>query len=697
MKRALILMLSISLVTGSLAGPAHARKKGKAPKKIKRDAGPRRVNCPSRARHVKAGDNLQKKLDSAGRNASICFKPGIYRLRHAIHPRDGQVLIFRRGAVLNGSKVVTNWSKDGSHWVAGDQSQRFTVPTMMTEHMCDNSSHACIYEDVFFEGKPLRHVTSRSRLGPGRVYFDKNTSKIYIARNPQGHTIEATVGDAAIMSKAARVTVAGATIEKFAHDGIDVTASNWTITDSDIRRIHFHAIDLHGGAGHVLRNNRLHHNGVIGMTAVSVRDLTVKRNKFDHNNYLHAGPLAAGWHEGGVKILKAHHVGFRKNWIHHNYGDGLWFDWNNSRIDIAKNLIEANTRNGLHYEASFDAKVRRNIIRNNGTVWAAQGKGIYNSTSKNVTYQGNRIEGNVIRSIVISWQDRGRSEKFGERRSANLLFRNNRIVLHKNFQSWVGVYWDQDPRIFKSNNRFQNNTYVAPRHSERKGKRWWRWDGKDLTWSEWRARGFDVKGTLRKGRKKVVGRTPPRMAEREFFLRDTDGCVTNQNYLRPRKGENKVCREIDQAANQVWAAKNGIPLKLDTSRRLTGRVTTTSADCASGASTLPPLPLHNSSAAATSPCSPVEIGVGEVRLDVTVVGTVAGKKRNLGAYTHTFLTAPGEVNTSRVSIKLDQALANARVHGLKILTKLHGAALGHRVVVLNDPASWIQVPIFVLR
>jgi len=142
----------------------------------------------------------------------------------------------------------------------------------------------------------------------------------------------------------------------------------------------------------VIQNNHVRHNGIIGMTTGAVDAFTVQGNEFDHNNYLHAGPRTGGYEEGSVKILQSHDVVFRDNWSHHNVGDGLWFDWDNYDILIENNVLENNSRNGLHYEASFDATVRYNTIRGNGTDSGSEPAGILNSTSKNVEYYGNRIE-----------------------------------------------------------------------------------------------------------------------------------------------------------------------------------------------------------------------------------------------------------------------------------------------------------------
>ena len=456
--------------------------------------------CRAGSQRINESDDLQDALDAAGQGAALCFEPGTYRLQQALQPLSKQTLDFRPGAVLNGSEIVDKWTRRGSYWssIGHLHSDLDSVPGLPDEtQMCQDAPTACIFDDVFLDGRPLEHVQTLSSLDePDEVFVDRPAGTINIATDPTDRQVEATVAGFAIQSAADDVTIRGATIEMFAYTGINTAANRWWIEDSDIRYVHFQAIGIYGGTGHVIRNNHVHHNGVIGMTAAGVNGFTIQGNEFDHNNYLHAGPKAGGFHEGAVKILQSHDVVFRDNWSHDNVGDGLWFDYDNYGILIENNVLEENSRNGLHYEASFDATVRYNKIRGNGTDWGSQGAGILNSTSKNVEYYGNRIEGNRIRSIVILWADRGQSAKFGERQSANLSFHDNVIVLDDNAQSWVGVYWNQDPRVFTSKNRFEGNTYYVPKNGVREGARYWRWDGSDLTWAEWQARGFDTSGSF---------------------------------------------------------------------------------------------------------------------------------------------------------------------------------------------------------
>ena len=78
------------------------------------------------------------------------------------------------------------------------------------------------------------------------MYFDKGADTMYIADNPTGHTMEATVVDRGVVSSADDVTIRGASIEKFAYNGIGTAANRWTIDNSKIRYVHLSGISLGG-------------------------------------------------------------------------------------------------------------------------------------------------------------------------------------------------------------------------------------------------------------------------------------------------------------------------------------------------------------------------------------------------------------------------------------------------------------------
>jgi parallel beta-helix repeat protein len=52
------------------------------------------------------------------------------------------------------------------------------------------------------------------------------------------------------------------------------------------------------------------------------------------------------------KVMDSQSVTFRNNFVHHNQGDGIWYDGGNAGTVIEGNRVEDNARNGIFYEAS---------------------------------------------------------------------------------------------------------------------------------------------------------------------------------------------------------------------------------------------------------------------------------------------------------------------------------------------------------
>jgi parallel beta-helix repeat protein len=442
--------------------------------------GPQGVTCPSGAVVVQPGQSIQGAIDSKSGGTAFCVKSGEYRLTQAIKPRSGNTLVFEPGAILNGSKLVTNWTKSGAYWIASGQTQ--SVAPMNVP--CDLNPAACEYEDLFMDHKPMTRVLQQSQVGPGKFFFDEAADKIYIADDPTGHRIEASVAVTAIDSGGAgNVTVRGATIEKFGLHGI-VASTGWVIERNEIRYVHSHALRVFGVAQ--VRNNYLHHAGNMGIFGEGT-GLVFDTNRLAYNNYLNFGKASGLWHAGATKIVKSSNTVVRNNWSHDNLGDGWWLDWDNMNNLVENNLFERNNRFGFFYEASFDGVVRNNVFRDNGQSIKWNGSGLWINTSKNVEVYGNTFEGNKYSTIAVAWTDRGTSSVYGERQLANLNVHDNVFRLNEGF---VGVPY-ADSRIYTSNNRFHDNKWYV----KNTAGQWWSWKGM-TNWSGWRSNGFDATGSL---------------------------------------------------------------------------------------------------------------------------------------------------------------------------------------------------------
>jgi uncharacterized protein YoaH (UPF0181 family) len=442
--------------------------------------------CPTGAVVVSPGESIQGAIDGKGKETTFCIRRGLYRLKQAIVPKYGTVLIFEEGAVLDGSRIISNWSKSGEYWVAGGQTQSFADPRPVATP-CVLNPPACEFEDVFRDGRPLLRVLSKEKLVSGTFYFDESADKIFVVDDPSGHRLEATIAATAIDSAGVtNVKVKGATIQKLAHYGIS-SGKNWSITDNEIRYVHSTGIRMTGKTQ--IYRNFVHHAGTLGMSSRG-DDIIFVANELAFNNYLKFGTTNGPWSAGAIKITHSKGAIVRDNHSHDNVGNGWWFDTDNINYLVEGNTFEANTRYGLSYEESFGGVVRNNIFRNNGgsAEWS-NWFGLWINTSKNIEAYGNLFEGSVGSAIGLTWTDRGSSPTLGEYRTENLDIHDN-IVKIRNSTRAVEVPFGKTT-IYSANNRFRGNDYYVPNLAGR----WWRWNG-DRTWAEWRALGQNGTGTI---------------------------------------------------------------------------------------------------------------------------------------------------------------------------------------------------------
>jgi parallel beta-helix repeat protein len=130
---------------------------------------------------------------------------------------------------------------------------------------------------------------------------------------------------------------------------------------------------------------------------------TIDGPELARNHALHASCL---WEAGGMK-WDFGRVTIRNAYVHDNDCRGLWADMNAHDAMIENNLVEHNRAEGIFYEISHDAVIRKNGIYNNG--YAADGwywdAGINVNASFNVDVYGNRLSGNY-NGITGVQQDR---------------------------------------------------------------------------------------------------------------------------------------------------------------------------------------------------------------------------------------------------------------------------------------------------
>ena len=296
-------------------------------------------------------------------------------------------------------------------------------------------------------------------LRPGRFFFDHDARKIWLADDPRGHRVEASVATRAFrgwFTNAFGVTIRGLVVEKFANEaqqGAIQATNGWIVEQNEVRLNH--GVGIQGAR--VIRRNVVRHNGQLGIGLYGSNGDLVAENEIAHNNWAGYDPF---WEAGGTKFATTTKLTVRGNHVHHNQGPGLWTDWDNVDALYEGNTVERNAGPGILHEASYDAVIRRNVVRGNGFGAAYErafdGAGIGLNTSQNVEIVGNTVSRNR-QGIGIFSADRG-SGKYGEHATRHVTVRGNTIVMVA--RGATGLASD-DPADYSSNdNRFQGNRYT---------------------------------------------------------------------------------------------------------------------------------------------------------------------------------------------------------------------------------------------
>ena len=205
------------------------------------------------------------------------------------------------------------------------------------------------------------------------------------------------------------------------------------------------------------------------------------------------------WGAGGSKWVYTDGLTVRGNFSHHNGGPGLWTDIGNIRTLYENNVVEDNVRGGIFHELSYDATIRYNTARRNGTTkpvpfWTT-GAGIEILDSPNVEVHDNLLEDNW--QGITGLDDHRGSGPYGPYSLTNLNVHNNMIVsrISEAGGGRTGIIdMDLSTAFVSGNNRFQDNQYVLGNPNAA----YFIWFG-ERTMAEWQSYGNDTVASLTGG------------------------------------------------------------------------------------------------------------------------------------------------------------------------------------------------------
>jgi parallel beta helix pectate lyase-like protein len=278
----------------------------------------------------------------------------------------------------------------------------------------------------------------------------------------------------------------------------DVTVRNLVIRDSAQRGIHGYP-DY--SDGWVIDHDEIAFN----KTGVSVGNFATISSNLIHDNRGNVNSSVPAERGGGFGSYQAHdqlfidneiyengpeqkvvatqRVTFRRNHVHHNVGDGIWFDWENTEGLVEENLVEENGRFGIDWECNpHGGAIRENTVGGNPV------GDIFISCSSDAQVYGNTVY-STSRGIWL-FVDASRGKDLAD----NVIHDNSVIVV-----SGDAVYLSClettacGSYATSKGNRFDANIYTVP---DPVSGRYWYWDQGERTWAGWRAFGHDRAGSI---------------------------------------------------------------------------------------------------------------------------------------------------------------------------------------------------------
>jgi parallel beta-helix repeat protein len=454
-------------------------------------------------------DVLADALARHPEGTTFCLAPGTYRPDSTLEPKAGQRLVAAGSppAVISGARVVEARPEEGRWTIAGQTTlgrSEFDHDQQCRPVDGRDPAGMCVYRDqVFLGGETLWQVASPAELTQGAFFWDYGTGTIHLADDPSGRTLEVSaVAGPAIGGGNPSVVLDGLVVEKFgnaAQSGAIQAARDWTIVGVEVRLNH--GAGVHMGPGTDLLDSSIHHNGQLGIhggqaPCSGATGLVVEGNEIAFNNV--AG-YNWGWEGGASKWNHTDGLVVRDNYVHDNYGIGLWTDGANINTLYEGNRVEDNAGMGINHELSYAATIRDNVVRGNGfdhpVQGAAWGAGIFVDQSRDVEVSGNVVEGNAA-GITAVQEPASDLCGYGVAEIANLYVHDNTVVQTGGIAAGLQLVGTGDTAYFRSKgNRWQGNVYRAEGGEEPR----FHWMQGAIDQVAWRAAGQDTETSAENG------------------------------------------------------------------------------------------------------------------------------------------------------------------------------------------------------
>ncbi|GHO99350.1 hypothetical protein KSF_093980 [Reticulibacter mediterranei] len=255
-------------------------------------------------------------------------------------------------------------------------------------------------------------------------------------------------------------------------------SEGWKILFNNVHHNGGTSTGVRVGPHSLVRGNLITYNGMMGIGGSGEGSVweynDIGWNNTAHNDY--------GFEAGGSKFALTTNTIVQHNYVHENYGPGLWSDIANRNIKYLNNVITDNISTGIFHEISYDVEIANNYIARNsvGNVSWLYGDGILLSTSQNADVHDNWLEDNAM-GIIETEAKRGSDWK-----TAHNHVYNNHIASKTGYTGLSQQ--DPGPDVTTADNWFKGNIYYTDQQQA------WHWMT-PMDFKTWQSKGQDVDGS----------------------------------------------------------------------------------------------------------------------------------------------------------------------------------------------------------
>ncbi len=363
---------------------------------------------------IQAAVNKAKANNLKSIPTKILINPGIYRefVNIPASYQQTAALIALEAvqvgtAVIAGSDVFTNWSRDAGNSAIYDHSWQRNLGTCAVPSGWPATVAPVVRrtEMIYVNNVPMTEVMSFGQLREGTFYVNEaadvihlwpshltnmSTALVEVATRPQTMSVSGRsnmVFRGLVFRHAAScINEHGAAVggsSNILFDKVQALWNNWG------------GLSISHSSNITVQSSVASHNGGVGFAGTTDKNLLYQFNESDYNNWRGAMGALYDWGMGGTKLMLTHNATVKNHYSYRNQAQGLWFDTDNKNITIANATLSENVLASLQLEAN------EGPISVTGSKLCSSGSGVNLINTEKLTMSGNTFYNN---SGTNKWQ-----------------------------------------------------------------------------------------------------------------------------------------------------------------------------------------------------------------------------------------------------------------------------------------------------